>query len=127
MARLTTVAITTKDVWQGYLGTRKLPRLYEYMTIDDKAHKIHKVIVHSFQMGDVEDPDLFAAEPLIEWQNSEIGVWIMKHSVEVPMWNRMADPISFGHKYVITAWLKDIDYTFWVLKWAQNVVDKRYN
>ena len=29
--------------------------------------EIHKIVVHKFSVGDVEDPDLYAAQPLWEW------------------------------------------------------------
>jgi hypothetical protein len=102
----------------GPLGKKKGVQVYPFMIIDNHAHKIHTVVVHTFQMGDVEDPDLYAAEPLLAWQNSEMGQWVMERSVEVPMWNRMADPVSFGYMFSITANLKGIDYTFWQMKWG---------
>jgi hypothetical protein len=62
-----------------------------------------EIVVHSFTMGDVDDPDLYAAEPLYEWQTSEKGQWVMERALETPMWRRIADPMSFGHRYVVTA------------------------
>ena len=79
------------------------------------------VIVHRFKMGDVEDPDLYAAQPLWEWQQSEMGAWVMEHSVETPMWHRQANPNQYHTDYAVQAWLKGADYTFWVLKWADHV------
>jgi hypothetical protein len=75
-------------------------------------------------MGDVEDPELYAAEPLLNWQNSEMGKWVMEKSVEVPMWHRMHDQFSYGYTFAIEAWLKGADYSFWVLKWG-NEVDRK--
>ena len=95
----------------------------EHMIIDDKVHEIHKIIVHIFRMGDVEDPDLYAAQPLCEWQNSEVGKWIMEKSVEVPMWHRYQNPSSYHTEYVVQAWLKGSDHTFWQLKWGQKYID----
>ena len=77
-----------------------------------------EVVVHTFIMGDVEDPDLYAAQPLIDWQNSESGQWVMENAVESPMWHRQADPISFGYKYAITAKLKGAKLTEWLLRHA---------
>ena len=110
---------------KGHLGSPKGIRLNDYMIIDDTAHKIHRVIVHRFTMGDVEDPDLYAAEPLIEWQHSEMGKFVMSKSVEVPMWHRMADVANYGYTYAVEAWLKGVDYSFWVLKWGDDVDRKR--
>jgi hypothetical protein len=102
----------------GYLGETPTKRIHENMIIEDKVHKIHDVVVHRFTMGDVEDPDLYAAQPLIEWQRSEKGAWIMEHAVESPIWHRMVDHTSFGYAFVIRARLKDVDYTFYQLKWS---------
>jgi hypothetical protein len=109
----------------GYLGESKKIKLHEYMIIDNKAEKIHNIFVHTFIIGDVEDPDLYAAEPLWQWQQSEMGQWVMERSVETPMWHRQADPMSYGHQYAVEAWLKGADYTFWVLKWGN--LDKKDN
>jgi hypothetical protein len=73
------------------------------MIVGDCVEEVREVIVHSFTMGDVEDPDLYAAQPLMAWQESEAGQWIMTNALDTPEWHRMADPISFGYKYYITA------------------------
>ena len=91
--------------------------------IDEKPVRFRDVCVHEIRMGDVEDPDLYAAQPLIEWQNSEVGKWIMEHSVETPMWHRQVDVANYGHMYAVEAWLKGADHTFWQLKWGQKYVD----
>lgn len=102
----------------GYLGEQPTKPIREYMKIEDKVHKIHDVTVHRFTMGDVEDPDIYAAEPIIKWQNTEQGAWVMEHAIESPIWHRMVDHTSFGYTYIIRAKLKDIDYTFYTLKWT---------
>ena len=61
--------------------------------------------VHEFTMGDVEDPDLYAAEPMWKWQSSEMGQWVMEHAVETPFWHRHVDPYSYGYKYYIVAYV----------------------
>ena len=109
---------------KGYLGEPKGTRLNDYMIIEDKVHQIHKVIVHRFRMGDVEDPDLYAAEPLWEWQHSEMGRWVMNKSVETPVWHRQHDQFNYGYQFAVEAFLKGADYSFWVLKWG-NEVDRQ--
>lgn len=78
-------------------------RTNRYFVRDEMVVETHKIIVHTFQMGDVDDPDLYAAEPLWEWQNSEKGQWVMSNTLETPVWHRHADPVTMGHKYAITA------------------------
>ena len=104
-----------------HFGKPKGIRINKYMIIEDKVHQIHKVIVHRFKMGDVEDPDLYAAQPLYEWQQSEMGKWVMEKSVEVPMWHRQTNPHQYHVEYAVEAWLKGADYSFWVLKWGNDV------
>jgi hypothetical protein len=65
--------------------------------------KIKELVVHSFTMGDVEDPDLYAGQPLHEWQSSEFGEWVMKNAVDTPTWYRIPDPNTYGYKYEIRA------------------------
>jgi hypothetical protein len=106
------------------MGDPKTKRVIDkFMVFDDRVHEIHTVVVHRFRMGDVEDPDLYAAEPLYQWQESEMGQWVMERAVDTPEWHRHADPMTFGYQYAIVAKLKDVDYTWWTLKWANTVID----
>jgi hypothetical protein len=91
----------------------------EYRLVNDKSIRFSDIKVHEFNMGDVEDPDLYAAQPIMEWQQSEAGQWIMAHAVETPFWHRTVDPASYGHKYYIIARLSEQDQTYWTLKWGR--------
>ena len=93
----------------------------QYYAIADKVVEIKTVVVHSFIVSDSEDPDIYAAQPLWEWQQSDAGKWIMSHAVEVPVWNRTMEYTVYGHRYSIAAKLKAQDYTFWTLKWGNTV------
>lgn len=80
-----------------------------------------KLIVHQFTMGDVEDPDLYAAEPIWKWQQTEAGKWVMENSVETPSWHRVHDGGYYGYygyQYQIQADLNPIDATWYLLKWG---------
>ena len=77
--------------------------IQKYMLRDDKVVETKKVIVHRFTMGDVEDPDLYAAEPLWNWQQSEAGKWVMENALDTPEWHRHADPTNWGHSYAVSA------------------------
>lgn len=90
----------------------------QFNLVNGKVIEIKSVTVHSFSVGDAEDPDLYAAAPLIDWEKGEQGKWVMEHAVETPIWHRHVDHLTFGYKYTITAKLTDKDYTFWVLKWG---------
>ncbi len=106
----------------GYLGkTPENPIKHKFIVEGDRVHEIHNVLVHRFSLGDVEDPELYAAQPIYEWQQSEQGKWVMEHSVEEPVWHRYLAHTSCSYEYGITAKLKGADYTFFTLKWGQNI------
>lgn len=109
---------------RGYMSKPKDIETHDVMVFGDRAYKIHTVVVHRFRMGDVEDPDLYAAQPLWEWQASEMGKWVMERAVDTPEWHRQMDAMQYHMQYAVVAKLKDVDYTFWTLKWG-NDVDKR--
>jgi hypothetical protein len=85
--------------------------------IDGQVSKISSVVVHTIRMGDVEDPDLWVAEPMWQWQQSEAGSWAMEHSKDKLMWQRTVDYQSFGYIYYIVARFEEKDLTFWKLKY----------
>ena len=91
---------------------------HKYMRVGDRVKEIRTIVVHSFAVGDVEDPDLYAAVPLIEWQKSERGKWIIDNAVETPSWHRLADPVSMGYKYQIQAKLQGSKLTEWLLRYG---------
>ena len=101
---------------RGYLGPRPTGDTYRYMIINDRVEEVREVVVHEFTMGDVEDPDLYAAEPLWKWQQSEEGRWIMEHAAETPSWYRIPDTMQYGYRYEIRAKLTGARLTEWLLR-----------
>jgi hypothetical protein len=67
-------------------------------------------------MGDVEDPDLFVAEPIWKWQQTEAGQWIMENAIDRPSWHRHIDHASYGYIYAIRADLTPEQLTYYKLK-----------
>ncbi len=98
----------------------KLFKPPEWQLVNGKAVKFSDVLVHEFIMGDVEDPDLYAAEPLHKWQSSEAGQWVIAHAAETPFWHRRFDPRNYGHTYCVVARLSEQDQTYWTLKWKKS-------
>jgi len=90
----------------------------KYIVIGDRVEEVKTVVVHEFTMGDVEDPDLYAAEPLFKWEKSDQGQWIMKNACDTPTWYRIADPTIYGYKYQIRAKLTGPALTEWLLKYG---------
>lgn len=75
------------------------------------------IVVHEFALGDVEDPDLFAAHSLWEFERSEKGQWVMAHALETPVWQRQIDYMLYGYKYQIAARLTEQNITYFLLRW----------
>lgn len=90
----------------------------EWRLEGDQAVEISDLVVHSFNMGDVDDPDLYAAQPIMEWQESEAGAWVMEHAIETPFWHRSIDPATYGHRYYIIARMRTKDQTFFKLRFT---------
>ena len=70
-------------------------------------------------MGDVEDPEIYAAQPIHEWEQSEQGKWVMEHCDD-PRFNLHPSPSYMGHMVVIHGMLDDQDATFYQLKWGKD-------
>jgi hypothetical protein len=86
--------------------------------IDDKWISFRDVCVHEFLLSYVEDPDIYAAEPILKWQNSEAGQWLMAHANSQPYWIQHVDANTMGYRYKIWARLSEQNETFWRLRWA---------
>jgi hypothetical protein len=80
---------------------------------------MRKVFFHSFRMGDVEDPEIYAAQPIYEWQQTEQGKWVMEHCAD-PTYNIGSDPNYMGYKITLSGELEDQDAVFHELKWGSN-------
>jgi hypothetical protein len=86
--------------------------------IDGLPVRFRDVCVHTFYLGDVDDPDMYAAGPIFDWEQSEAGVWVMAHAVERPYWIQSVDYNKWGHVYKIMARLSEPNQLFWTLKWG---------
>jgi hypothetical protein len=69
-------------------------------------------------MGDVEDPEIYAAEPILKWQSTEQGQWVMSHCAD-PAYQIGPDPHYMGYKITLYGDLNDQDAVFHELKWGQ--------
>lgn len=77
-----------------------------YKVDNNVVSEIHKVVVHKFDVADSDDPDLYAAQPLWEWQQSEAGKFVMKNAEDKPEWHRHMDPMWMGYRYIVVAELE---------------------
>jgi hypothetical protein len=83
------------------------------------VEEIHKVVVHRFKLSDVDDPDLYAAEPLWQWQQTEAGQFVMEHAINKPEWHRNNNIIHWGYEYAIVAELEKKKLTEFYLRWGK--------
>jgi hypothetical protein len=75
-----------------------------------------KINFHTFTMGDVDDIDIYAAQPIWEWQQTEQGKWAMANASDLKYYTH-ADHNTFGHRITIRGELEDIKATEYYLKW----------
>lgn len=95
-----------------------------YRTIENKdgtvtVEEIHKIVVYRFKLSDVEDPDLYAAEPIYNWQQTEQGKFIMEHSLDAPVFHKHMNIDTYGYDYAITAELEKKKLSEYYLKWGK--------
>ena len=88
--------------------------------IDGRPVRFRDVCVHEIKMGDVEDPDLWVADPIYKWQQTEAGKFVMEHAVDPPYWTRSMDYRTYGHLSRIMARLSEQNETFWRLKYVES-------
>ena len=72
--------------------------------------------VHTFKLSDVDDPEIYAAQPIYEFQQSAKGKWVMENAIEEPYWCRHFEPDTYGYLYAIRAKFMEKDYTYFKLK-----------
>lgn len=89
----------------------------KYKIVGDGVKEIREVTVHQFTLADVDDADIYAAEPMHEWVQSEKGQWVIKNAYEMPIFHHQQDFANMEHKYVIRAKFIGPALTEWFLKY----------
>jgi hypothetical protein len=85
------------------------------------------IVVHEFQMGDIEDPTVLAgfligewerlAGFLIgEWESTAAGQWVKENSIGPLHWQSTHDMSYTGYRYCITARMTESNQVFFKLK-----------
>lgn len=73
-----------------------------------------KVLLHEFKLGDVEDPEIFASQPIYEWQQTELGKWCMEHAEDIH-WTTDINPNYYGYAIRIFGELEGKHLTYFQL------------
>lgn len=76
------------------------------------------IVFKELYMADVEDPELYAAMPILEWEKTEQGKWVMEHATEQPWFRIMADVNSYGYRIQIYGNLTEQDEIIYRLKYS---------
>jgi hypothetical protein len=87
--------------------------------INGQPVRFNDVCVYEFQLGGVEDPEIYVASPISFWQNSEAGQWVMTHAAQPPYWIKNMDAASYNYRFRIMARLSEHNQTFFQLKWGK--------
>ena len=74
------------------------------------------MIFHRFTLGDCEDPEIYAAAPMWEWQKTEAGEWVMEHCRD-PAYKVITKFDTYGYEVVIYGELSEEDATYYTLKY----------
>ena len=96
------------------MDTNRMDSLEQLWQSEPRTTIVYEV--HKFNMGDVEDPDLFVAQPIYEWQQTDAGKYVMENSSPTAIWERYIDPINLGYMYSIKAYFTPKQLTFYKLR-----------
>ena len=77
-----------------------------------------KLTLHQFVLSDVEDPAVYAAEPIYTWQQTEQGKWCMENVLDEIKFYITQDHQNYGYRVALVGTLSDIDHTYFQLKWS---------
>ncbi len=94
---------------------------YQVSVKDGKEviEEIHKIIVYRFNVNDTDDPEFYAAEPIMEWEKSEAGKFVMNNAIEPPLFHKSIDYEKFGYRFAITAELEQKKLSEFYLRWGK--------
>jgi hypothetical protein len=67
-------------------------------------------------MGDVEDPEIYAAQPIWDWQQTDKGHWVMEHGSDLTF-DIHSNFDSFGYKVTIRGRLDPENEVYYTLKY----------
>jgi hypothetical protein len=75
-----------------------------------------RIVFHTFTMGDVEDPEIYIAQPIYEFQKSPKGQWMMEHGQDL-RYQYVMDYNSYSYKVVLYGEVEDKLAIEYYLKW----------
>ena len=92
---------------------------HKFILHNDEVYE--RTLVHKFFMADVDGVEIYVAQPLWEWQNSEAGTWCMEHALPNSLeFHTVADPVTYGYRIMIVGHFRKEDLVYYYLKWPQS-------
>lgn len=85
----------------------------KYKIVNDEVRVKH--VLYMFILPDCEDPELMAAEPIYEWQQTPAGKFCMEKATDLEFHTHI-DHMSMGYKIAITGYITEKHATFLALK-----------
>jgi hypothetical protein len=74
-----------------------------------------KYRLHEFTISDVDDIDIYMAQPIYEWQQTPAGKFCMEKATELEYHTQM-DYQIMGYRVAIIGYLSGKNATMWALK-----------
>ena len=68
-------------------------------------------------MGDVDDVEVYAAQPIYEWLQTNAGKWVNERCKDLT-WHTVADQASWGHTVIIRGSITDQHATEYYLRFG---------
>ena len=75
-----------------------------------------RIVFATFNMGDVEDPEIYIAQPIWEFQQTPKGKWMIENCKD-PVYNIGPCPETYGYRAVIYGEVEDQLATEFYLRW----------
>ena len=69
-------------------------------------------------MGDVDDVEVYAAQPIYEWSQTPAGKWAMEHCEDLSWYTRPNS--DYGWTVVLRGSVTDKQATEYYLRWPSN-------
>lgn len=77
------------------------------------------ITFYNFNMGDVDDVDVYVAQHLYQWQQTEHGQWVMNHAEDLT-YHTQPDGLHWGYDVIVTGSIRDPrQRTEYFLRWPK--------
>lgn len=86
-----------------------------FQLVENEVHERH--VIDFLSMSDTDDPEVYAAQILIGWTNTEKGEWCMKNGFD-PSYSIQEDYASMTYKIGIIMYFTPKKWTEYLLRFA---------